>query len=442
MKIFLFLDAICLFLNGFLSAQEPKPLSIVIMGYGGRAQWLLMKCLAEQSNIVVAAICDDNAQECLNHMFRECDGYYADLKKIYNSAMSQVELYPDSPEGLSTMLNQHGDVDMIWITSRNDRHLDHLTYALQLSPHSKIFMEKPLFRTLEELRAFDWSLTNDRDIVIGLTLRYSSMAKIVTQQLQTYKEDLGPLQKVKAWERLSFPHALGSFVMTNRRYRSLWGGLLLEKSIHDIDLALFFVSSLGLYPSRIILDTVIQNQFFTQSNQEKVLQFCGDKEHKIRVKEVLSNYPATGKFYEDFIPDYHMLSARFFSEGCNPIQFEVETDMSSYRSVMERGTLLTFEQGQVLVDVMASCMTINLNDGKCFTYDLNTLYGGHADGDMYVVQAILNKTTSNNHFQATITDPVVQLANIIALVSEKQAIYKQGTQEISYKNNSWVLESK
>ena len=400
-----------------------KPLSIIIMGYGGRAQWLLMKCLEQRGDITIVAICDDKAKECLDHMQSECDGYYRGLKEIYGAAIAQIELYPDSLEGMRSMFEKHPNVDMIWITSRNDRHFAHLSNVLQYSSCQKIFMEKPLFRTLDELRDFDWDLVGGRDIVIGLTLRYSSMAVIVAEQLQAYREQLGALRQVKAWERLGFSHALHSFVLGNRRYRSMWGGLLLEKSIHDIDLALFFISATGFNPSRMTLDTIAENRFFTRSNQLQILEYCGDDyQLKKRVEKVLSDYPLTGEFnYNDLIPDYHRFSAHLFAEGYDPIEFEVETDMSSHREAMERGILLNFERGQILVDIMASCMIISLNDGTSSAYDLHTCYGGHADGDIYVIHAILNDKMPDNHLRVTVLDPIVQLANRIALVSEAQA---------------------
>lgn len=426
------------------SNLEAKPLSMIIMGYGGRAQWLLMKCLEQRSDIVLVAICDDQAGACLDHMKRECEGYYHNLKKPYEAAVAKVQLYPDSPAGIREMLEKHHDVDMIWITSRNDRHWTHLTEALKYPDAPKIFMEKPLFRTLDEFRSFNWELANGRDMVIGLTLRYSSMAVTVAEQLQSHREQLGALRKVKAWERLSFDHALGSFVLGTRRYRSLWGGLLLEKSIHDIDLALFFISATGFYPSRIRLNTTAENRFFTRSNLPQILAFYGDdSESKKRVSEHFTSYPLNGEFHgSDLIPDYHQFSSILFAEGHDPVEFEVETDMSAFRPVMERGTLLTFEHGQILVDVIASLMTITLNDGTHMTYDLQTLHGGHADGDIYVVHAILSTGMSKGHFQVSLSDKVVRLANIMALISEDQALHRfGGTQEIIYEDGTWgVLE--
>ena len=420
-----------------------KPLSIIIMGFGGRAQWLLMKCLEQKNDIIVTAICDDKALECIEYMRRECDGPFLPVKNMYNAAINQAEFFPDTPQGIQSMLQKYKEIDLIWVTSRNDRHFDHLTNALQHSSCKKIFMEKPLFRTLHEFDSFNSKMAEDRNIVIGLTLRYSSMAGIVSQQLKANKERLGALREVKAWERLSFTHALTAFVLGNRHFRSLWGGLLLEKSIHDIDLALFYISSIGFQPTRIILNTFTDNRFFTRSNQQQILNYCGDNSVlKKKVSEVLESYPITGQFNtSDLIPDYHRFSASLFASGSEPVKFEVETDMSSYRSTMDRGTTMTFENGVVQVDVMASRMTIKLNDGTILNYELNTLHGGHADGDQYVVSAILNDEPIDNHFRATIFDPVVQLATIIALVSEEQALYQCGAQEIYRMDESWVIPS-
>ncbi len=417
-----------------------NPLTMIIMGYGGRAQWLLMRCLEEKKDIVIAAICDDHAQQCLEHMRQECKGIYHSLKNTYDSATAHTELYPDTPEGLQAMLQKYKDVDLIWVTSRNDRHFDHLTNALKYSSCKKIFMEKPLFRTLAEWQSFDPSLAHDKEILIGLTLRYSSMAVIVVQELQSRKKQLGALHEVKAWEKLGFSHALTAFVLGSRHDRNLWGGLLLEKSIHDLDLALFFITSLGLNPSQIVLNTTVDNQFFTRSNLPQILNYCeNDSALKKRVLDVLGSYPFSGQFRgSHLIPDYHKLSAHLYAADTEPVKLEIETDMSSYRPVMERGINMTFEHGTVLVDVMASCMTISLNDGTISTHELNTLHGGHADGDMYVVRSILQDERGSSHFRSTIFDPVVQLATVMALISEEQALYQKGTEEIHRINDVWI----
>ncbi len=426
-------------LTSSIHAQELK--NVIIMGYGGRAQWLLMKCLEQKKDISIVAICDNHAEECIDHVLNLCDELYAPLKKDYQKSISNVDLFPDTSIGIEHLFEKHKNVDLIWITSRNDRHFDHLSLSLQKSNCKKIFMEKPLFRTLEEFKEFDWSIVKNRNILIGLTLRYSSMALIVSQQLKNYQKRLGKLIEIKAWERLGFFHALGSFVLGTRRFKSLWGGLLLEKSIHDIDLSLYFISSLGLYPSKIVLNSIADNRFFTRTRQFEIMDLCAENFSLIdKVKEVLSSYPEDDHFISsDIIPDYHKMSAILSSEGSDPILFEVETDMSSYRKDMERGTLLTFENGSVCVDIMKSCMTICIDDGRKIKYDLNTLYGGHADGDKYIVHAILNENLLDNHLSAKIDDSIVILSNILALTSEKQVKESNGLYEIYMENKSWWL---
>ncbi|MBI3900613.1 MAG: hypothetical protein HY324_00520, partial [Chlamydiia bacterium] len=98
-----------------LGFSEQKPLSILIIGYGGRAQWLLMKCLEQREDLCVKAICDDHAQSCIDHVRQECNGFYLPLKARYEKALSGVELYADSLGEIDQMLRKHADIDLIWI---------------------------------------------------------------------------------------------------------------------------------------------------------------------------------------------------------------------------------------------------------------------------------------------------------------------------------------
>lgn len=402
-----------------LSYLSAEPLSLVIMGYGGRAQWLFMRCLEEHPDLKILAICDDQAEECLDFSRRECAFH---LRERYEKAIQGVKLYPDSLEGIEAMFLEHLDPNLIWITSRNDRHFTHLTQTLKYSQCPKIFMEKPLFRTLQEWKDFDSTLALGKEIIIGLNLRYATMTSIIEEQLKLYKESLGPLYHIKAWEHLGFSHALHSFVLGTRRYRNLWGGLLLEKSIHDIDLALFFVSATGFWPLKMEISTKAEHQFFTQENLTTILSYCDNLELKKRIETLLiQEYPfSTQKASFHLIPDYHLLSATLIGEEGRKVGFEIETDMSAYRSVMQRGLCLSFEKGKVLIDIMKSSMTITLQDQTTLTFDLHTLQSDHADGDQYVVHAILHEEMPKNHHKVTFFDPVVQLANEIALISEEQ----------------------
>lgn len=463
---------IFLFLLNFAGLCEPTnntKIKIAVLGLGERANSVLLDCLKLSEDIRVVAVCDDNFDQSLaffcNKLSVAKDPLLATYKKIFDGAA----IYRDNQTGLIELLKHHKDVDRIFITSANYKHARDLNAVITHSPCKKIYLEKPIFKDIDEWSSFNMPDQNVQ-ILIGLTLRYSSMAKIVVEQLQTYKEELGQLLSVKAFESIRFNQGVGPFMMSWRRYRSLSGGFLLEKCIHDLDLALFFIETFGIKPHQIDIQSHADHKIFKKSNKQHILdeiakndalnnsllqlrywqyqpyiQIYKDENNNVMwnrtFDEIFKDLPDNDNFTSsDIIPDYHVLHAVIKDEQNASINFELEVECRQFALNTLRNMKFVFNNGYVIVDVMKSIMSIHLNNGQTHEIDLRTNNSDHADGDTYIAKAILGLTENENYI-ATINDEIVQLASVMGLVSEFQVAHHQTTStRIVHSNNTWHFE--
>ncbi len=454
MRKYIFFVVMFSIISGF-GVILPAAFNIAILGLGGRCHYVLLDCLKLNNDINVVAVCDDHAQESLDFFVQKLEKENNSLKDTYKQSFKSMCVYADTEDGLSKLFENHANLDCVFITSANYKHAMHLNAVAAHSSCTQVYMEKPMFRTLEEYNNFDFK-HNDLNILVGLTLRYSSMAKIVAETLQQYKNQLGTLKSVKAWERVRFCQALTSFMMCWRRYISLSGGFLLEKSIHDLDLALFFIKALNIQPFEIEVTTQVAHNFFKQSNMaailheieqnealkktlvgrelspfQRLIPFSFDQHNNIdwskTIADIFADLPADDNFEgSDIIPDYHKLNAVIATSDDTKINFELEVELGGYRPTTKRGMEFTFEHGIITIDVMASSMVVTLDHGTTELIDLLTNNFDHADGDIFIAQSILGNVAEGYHV-ATINDPIVDLANVMGLVSERQALSKEET---------------
>src|SRR5271154_3224019 len=215
------------YLPQVIAAPGAEPAhTIAVVGMGGRSHYLLLECLRCSPNIRVVAVCDDHGAASFNWFARSLQRRSGALFNAYTKIFERAYLYPDTDEGIKKLFQENPQVDSVFITSSNDKHFKHLNAVLANSTCKNIYIEKPLFRTLEELQQFK-STKDDVRISVGLTLRYADMTKIVVKTLKDNQEQLGALKKVKSWERLPFGHALTIIMMNWRRSIANSGGLLL-----------------------------------------------------------------------------------------------------------------------------------------------------------------------------------------------------------------------
>jgi predicted dehydrogenase len=461
------LISLLLLLSSSLNASTPH--TIAILGLGGRCQMLLLEFLQQQSDIRVVAVCDDHASASFNWFATVLQRGGGLGIRSYLKMFEGANVYPDTQEGIKKLFQQHPNVDSVLITSANDKHFKHLNAVLAHSTCKNIYIEKPLFHTLQEYQDFKVS-RDDAMIAIGLTLRYSNMAKIVAETLQENKNQLGAVHKVKSWERLSLGHGMTIIMMNWRRSINQSGGLLLEKSIHDLDLSLFFMRSLGIDPQEMVINTTADHRLYKKSQKKKlidtvnaspelqesisrwigvpfqrVINFVPDAKGYLdiggTIEKVFADFPDNDNFKKsDIIPDRQVLSATCKTASGASVAYELEVDMSGLRTSSERGIYFECERGTVLVDISNSMMDIKFYDGTSRSVDLQTNNSMHAGGDAYIAQLMLG-TLPAGRYKATLKDEVVQLATFMGLLSEEQAVgkRKQGAR-IRKSGDKWAIQ--
>lgn len=446
--------------------------SVAVIGLGGRAHYLLLECLAQDNSLHVVAVCDDAGKKSYEWFARNLSEKGSSLYVPYKKAFAKTRYYEDSFEALTTLCTDYPHIDAILICSQNDRHYAHLEGVLAHSPCKTIYMEKPLFTTMAEYTSFYESVApriQDRSVYIGLTLRYANMTHIVSDKIKEHAPRLGALTRMKSWEHLSFAHGFTIIMMNWRRYKDMSGGFLFEKSIHDLDLALFFMHQLGNECADIAISSHAEHRLYKKSHKQKLLSLFQEhaqltdiiegwqqvpfkrliemkrtKKGNIAWKQTLDEFFAA--FPEDsaldtsnIIPDYQTLHADIKTTAGATIAYELEVDMSTIRGDSSRGIYAEFEHGRILIDIMRSELIVQFEDKTYRRYDLQTGGSFHAGGDAYIAQLILG-TLPKDRYRATINDDIVQLATCIGLASEAQVSVSQPGQVHVHKNDqgNWV----
>lgn len=123
------------------------------------------------------------------------------------------------------------------------------------------------------------------------------------------------------------------------------------------------------------------------------------------------------------------------------IHFSHDVKFNEFAMKPQRGIDFIFENGEVIADIANSKLTILLKEKVIFEEDLCTNFATHAGGNSFVAQAILGILSPEN-YAATFNDPVVQLSNLIALISEDQvAHHKSVGMKIFRSSGGWIVEN-
>ena len=458
-----------------LDVRQPEVLNVAVLGFGGQVQRLLFACLKlkeeTQKEIRVVAICDDCGRQALNFFVGELDKRRNPLARDYERMFDGAAIYSDDEEGLRRLFSELKGLNRVMVTSANSRHFTHLNCALY-NGCKKIFVEKPVFKSLDEYNSFDVN-TRRATIDVGLCLRYTTMVKIAEEKLLAYRTSLGRLKKVEAFEHVNFGHALTIILMNWRRSLELSGGLLLEKAIHDLDLALFFMKVLGLTPSSLVISTKASHEFFKKSRHQEILNrlmeddllrksveswdraswqrridfsylASGAIDWKATLEDFFEEFPENDDFtHSDIIPDQHVLTARIEMTDRSHVDFELEVKLDGFAQFTGRRITFTFEKGLADINIAGGVLAIVPKDSEGDSWLLvSEDDGGHAGGDTYVAHTLLDTLPQGRH-KATLNDPEdpVQLATLMGLVSEAQAVSKQPQGvRLAQVNGRWAIK--
>lgn len=135
-----------------LSAQSPnEKIRVGIIGVGGRGTSLLRRIL-NSPNVTVAAICD------IDEMAR--------LKAAARAADHQPDLIRDFRD-----LLDRKDIDAVFVATPVDEHKEMAVAALEV--HKNLYLEKPMGRTPEEVKAVYQASQSSRGLLqTGFQLRF------------------------------------------------------------------------------------------------------------------------------------------------------------------------------------------------------------------------------------------------------------------------------
>ncbi len=322
---------------------------------------------------------------------------------------------------------------------------------------------------MQEFNDFKQDLS-DRVVQVGLTLRYAMITKLVVDKLKEYGPQLGKLKKVESWEHVNFGHGLSIIMMNWRRYASLSGGLLIEKSIHDLDLALYYMEAAGIQPNSFTVSTRASHDFYKKSNSEKikdrllqdvvlrksaerwdrvpwqrVIPFCYNENEKIdwnrTIDGFFQEFPEDEELaISDIIPDNQQLYAKITTPSGDEVDFSLDVRLNGFANSTDRGSKLLFENGEAEVDLEGSQLTIRQQSKEPVVFDLNTRGIPHSGGDVYVAHTLLG-TLPEGKLSAEFSNPSVQISTIMSLISEEQARSgDQTSRQVSKINGQWVVE--
>lgn len=149
----------------------------------------------------------------------------------------QREVVPvfSSPEALCAAPG----VDWIWVGSWNHLHRAHAEVAFEFGRH--VFLEKPLATSLPDaVRVVEAQARAGTSLALDFPLRFSPLYRRLVSLLHAGR--IGTLVSVELTEVLSWAHGR-HMVESWRADRQKAGSLLLEKSIHELDLLAWLTGS-------------------------------------------------------------------------------------------------------------------------------------------------------------------------------------------------------
>lgn len=143
----------------------------------------------------------------------------------------------------------------------------------------------------------------------------------------------------------------------------------------------------------------------------------------------------------DLIADDHQLQAKIRATSGDEIDFTLDVKLDGFEVSSKRGCHMVFENGEVEINLRENKVKIQQKEKEPVVFDLNIGKVPHSGGDSFVARAILG-TLPKGYPAAEFSDSSVQIATIMALVSEGQAkACNLKTCRVVKLNGEWVVDS-
>ena len=192
-----------------------KKYKVAFIGTGGRSVSYAL-FYSDHPEIQVSAVCDPEP-----------------MNRKAMISKSKLSNKPAEYSDFKKMLQEHDDLDGLVICSPNYLHVKHAVYCLELG--LPIILEKPLATNMEDCeRIMDAAKANNSRCILGFVLRSTPFYNKIHELI-----DCNSIGKIIAIQADELQGRMVSSVLN----RNLWrrgtltsGGLMLEKSCHDMDI--------------------------------------------------------------------------------------------------------------------------------------------------------------------------------------------------------------
>ena len=381
---------------------------VSIFGCGGRIISLINNDLVtvlSDSNIninefKIVAIYDPKIHQVISGL--------SDESSVFKSMITNTKLYTESEEAVYS----ENDFDVSIIGSRNDAHFNSIIIANKYN--KSIFCEKPIVNSIDQIKALldnFKSRKSDLFFQTGLTLRYSNICSISKK----YLKQIGELVSVNGCELLDIGHG-GQIIMQNwRRYKSISGGLGLEKCVHDYDLIFHFIESVFKIPiTNIEIKSEAQNTFWIPSRKEEIVNNIESDNalskayHRWNSRNFQRITSDPFEYSDDMIPDQQQVYFKI-NTGFKiiPITFDIST--GAFRPKTIRIYNFYGSLGNCIIDMVNLKISLELNNQLPIIIQLetdNSINKSHAGGDYYVMKTLINLMSGDKNEVVTFAESV------------------------------------
>jgi predicted dehydrogenase len=391
---------------------------VSIFGCGGRIISLLnndlTKVLSDQkidiNQFKIVAIYDPKIHQVINGL--------TDVSDVFKSMITDTKLYTESEEAVYT----ENEFDVSIIGSRNDAHFNSIIMANKYNKN--IFCEKPIVNSIDQIKALVENFKSRQSNLFfqtGLTLRYSN----ICTESKKYLKQIGELRSVNGCELLDIGHG-GQIIMQNwRRYKSISGGLGIEKCVHDYDLIFHFIETVFKIPiNNIRIKSEAQNTFWIPSRKDEIIEKIKSNAdlskayHRWDSRNFQRITSDPFEYSEDLIPDQQQV---YFNVNTGfktiPIVFDIST--GAFRPKTIRVYEFLGSDGNCTIDMVNLKILLELNGQKPISIQLetdNSVNKSHAGGDYYVMKTLINLMLGDNNEVVTFNESV--RSTMIGLLAE------------------------